>query len=94
MHLRSKIDRLVNKASQLKAENDDSVLVRCGVWHADPETGEVIPDSGPTARVRREQRGAFGVLLTRPPCADKADFAEEIQRCEQYQRTLQNQPDE
>jgi len=94
MNLRTRLNRLEKRASELKAENDDSAFVPAGVWWKNPETGEVIPGSGPTVRVPAEQEHAFGIMLTRPPCADKADFAEEIQRCEQYQRTLQNQPDE
>jgi len=89
MHLRSKIDRLQSRAREITSERDDNIEIPIGVWHADRETGEVIPDSGPTRRVRREQRGAFGILLTRPPCTDKQEFAAEIARCNAYQKQLE-----
>ncbi len=93
MNLRSRLNRLENQIAGIKAEQDHTVQVPCGVWYADRETGAVIPGSGPTARVPREQENAFGILLVPEPCANEEEFAAEIERCERYQETLRNQTD-
>jgi len=94
MSLRDKLNRIENKVRDLKAEQDDSALVPTGVWHADRETGEVIPGSGTVSRVPREQASAYGILLVPEPCRNNEEFAAEIERCERYQETLQNQAEQ
>ena len=88
MKLVGRINQIERRVAAIKDEHENTVCVPTGVWHCD-EDGNGIPNSGPTARVPKEQRGAFGVLLTRPPCADKEEFAAEIQRCNEYQRQLE-----
>ena len=93
MNLRSRLNSIEKRISEIKTEQDDSAFVRTGVWHANRQTGQLIEGSGVVSRVRREQVNSFGVLLMPEPCQTHEEFADEIERCNEYQRTL-NQSDE
>jgi hypothetical protein len=64
MSLRNKLNSLERKCKDLKIRSDD-VFVKTSTWYFD-ENG-IIPNSGQTMRVPKEQAGQYGMFLTHKP---------------------------
>lgn len=89
MRLRGRINQIERRAAAIKDVVDNTCEVPTGVWYAD-ENGDVIPDSGPTQRVPKDQANSYGILLA-PMSVDDEGFSEVVKKCEEYQETLQQQ---
>jgi len=71
--LQNRLSRIEKQVARVKARQDDSVLVRYGVWY-DDEDGKIIPGSGPVRRVPVAAAGQCGIMLAPEPCDTTEQF--------------------
>ena len=89
MNSRNRLLKIERRLSELKSLEDQTVLVRTGVWLCDDD-GNIIPNSGPTRRVSQTEPDARGILLVPRPIG-KDEWPECYERTEQYQNKLRTE---